>query len=62
MKKGRCGVYQARFNRLWALLLVCDPHGMAEMTPSMIAGVIGCSERYAQTLLFERIRFRVCRK
>ena len=53
--------YRSRFNRLWALLLVCDPHGMSEMSPSMISGVIGCSEDYASRLLFERIRFRVRR-
>ena len=46
---------------LWAMLLMVDPRGMVDISPGMISNIIGCSEDYAQRLIFSRIRFRVSR-
>jgi hypothetical protein len=61
-KREHSGVYQKRFDMLWAMLLVIDPRGIVDISPGMIAGVIGCSEDYARRLLFNQCRFIVCRK
>jgi hypothetical protein len=61
MKRHRSAVYRERFERLWAALAVCDAQAAGEISPELIAGIIGCSEDYASRLLFRRVRFIVCR-
>ena len=61
MKRHRSAVYRERFERLWAALAVCDAQAAGEISPELIAGIIGCSEDYAGRLLFRRVRFIVCR-
>lgn len=60
-KREHSGLYQKRFDMLWAMLLMVDPRGMVDISPGMISNIIGCSEDYAQRLIFSRIRFRVSR-
>ena len=60
-KKPATGVYQKRFNLLWASLAMCDARLAGEISPELVSGIIGCSEDYARRLIFERIRFKVKR-
>ena len=57
MKRHRSAVYRERFERLWAALAVCDAHAAGEISPELVAGIIGSSESYARMLLFKRVRF-----
>ena len=45
-----------RFERLWAALAKCDAKKAGEMSPTMVAGIIGCSEDYACRLIMKKIR------
>ncbi|MFA5688970.1 MAG: hypothetical protein WC959_07465 [Kiritimatiellales bacterium] len=55
-KREYCGVYQMRFERLWAALVMCDAKKAGEMSPTLVAGIIGCSEDYAGRLIMSKIR------
>ena len=57
MKRHRSAAYRERFEKLWAALSVCDARAAGEVSPGMVAGIIGCSEDYARRLLFGRVRF-----
>ncbi len=45
-----------RFERLWAALVMCDAKKAGEMSPTLVAGIIGCSEDYAGRLIMSKIR------
>lgn len=56
MKRANSGVYQARFDRLWAALGLCDDRAAGEISPEMVAGIIGSSIQTARRLLWTKIR------
>jgi len=56
MKRVNSGVYQARFNRLWDALGLCDARRAGEISPEMVAGIIGSSIQTARRLLWTKIR------
>ncbi|MFA5688998.1 MAG: hypothetical protein WC959_07605 [Kiritimatiellales bacterium] len=61
-KREHCGIYQMRFERLWAALAMCDAKKAGEMSPTLVAGIIGCSVRHAQRLIRRKIRYIVSKK
>jgi|GEM_PF-2066667 len=56
MKRVNSGTYQIRFDRLWGALAVCDARAAGEVSPELVAGIIGCSVWHARRLLFGRIQ------
>lgn len=56
MKRFRSAIYRERFNRLWDALGLCEARDAGEISPEIIAGIIGCSVDYAGRLLFRRVR------
>ncbi len=50
-KREHCGVYQMRFGNLLAAMVMTDAKKAGELSPSMVSGIIGCSENYAYTLI-----------
>lgn len=55
-KREHCGIYQQRFNKLWAALSLCDAKSAGELSASLVSGVIGCSEDYAGRMIAQRVR------
>lgn len=56
MKRVNCGVYQVRFNRLWDALCTSSARRAGEVSPEMVAGIIGSSIQTARRLLWTKIR------
>jgi len=55
-KPAQNGKYQLRFELLWSQLLLVDAAKAGELCPSIISGIIGCSDRYARELIDKKIK------
>lgn len=49
------GKYQLRFELLWSQLLLCDGANAGELCPGIVSGIIGCTEDYAQRLIWRKL-------
>lgn len=54
--RGGTGTYQRRFDALWGLMATVDAHRAGELSAWRVSEIIGCSNDYAQRLIFERIK------
>ncbi len=50
------GVYQQRFECLWAALAMCDSNSAGELSARIASGIIGCSEKYAARLIDRKLK------
>jgi len=51
--KYNSGKYQLRFNLLISQLLLMDIQDAGEFSPTLVSGIIGCTQRHARRMINE---------